>query len=507
MFYAKRIFLCRFALTALVATWLAATALSARPALGQAAGNKFEPLPISVDIAEIKGLERAKNRVLAGASYSDNSAEVDKWYLGYFFRSFTLPEEFGKLPAKRKELLSDLARGDRYPAFRNKLMADTVKYMQLFVNNGNGRVPIHPAVRFNAMLIIGELNAVEKTSSASKIPVPRAESLPFMLAEYGNKTQIDAVRVAALLGMLRHARLDYAAQRLQNAEGRMNPQHARQIAQEMVKLLNQTDPPPARNRQAHLWMQRRAVDVLAALGTVGQLNDASQAIDRIVASSEAEIDLRCTAAAALELLHPETKQVNIADTSIKLGALAAEASRHGLDWIDEFKRKKAAAEQTAPGADGYTGLVSTSGQQLDENNAAMMMGVEIEVEEMDESTGFDGMTGGADPFGVSGAEENPEVTVARRLFLSKLYCVQKGLKGLETAAADPQDKAQVDLVMAQLKKLLLATTPPKDQPDLDGLQKNMRKAVREMERLTRRATPAKAPAVGAAGAPGIPTGG
>ena len=59
----------------------------------------------------------------------------------------------------------------------------------------------HPAARYNAMLIVGELNDKEavKGGSSPTAPEPSAQALIAMLKELDSPTQIDPVRVACLI--------------------------------------------------------------------------------------------------------------------------------------------------------------------------------------------------------------------------------------------------------------------------------------------------------------------
>ena len=63
----------------------------------------------------------------------------------------------------------------------------------------------HPAVRCNAMLAIGSLNEQEAEVGHSHA-VPLSASLPILLNAVKNADDSDAVRVVALVGLVRHCR-------------------------------------------------------------------------------------------------------------------------------------------------------------------------------------------------------------------------------------------------------------------------------------------------------------
>ena len=456
--------------------------------------GKYTVMKAVDDSDTIRSLSRAKDAALRNGAYSANETEVKRYYQTYLLPAFTQPANAGDLPALRRDLIKDLQASEKVPQLRSYLVDIVGRYMKGFVQSQ--KYKFHPAVRFNAMLVLAEMNAVERASSQTNFPVPDPAMTQFMLAEYKSDKQIDAVRVAALIGLIRHAKLHWGDSQL---AGRG------EIAQEMLALLK-ADAPANRHPATHIWMQRRAIDLLANLGALGVMKEAYPAIESIVMDEKADMNLRCTAAAALAFVDPKTDQVNISDASVKLAQLAVSASRDSLDWVAEYRRRKKADTLTAPGSDGSGGMRSTTGEVLNTDDASQMMGVEVEVEEMDETSGFEAM-GGFDGTGAA-ADVDSDVLLAQRQILSRLYCIKRGLDGLEAAAASrPEDKTQFDSVKSQLDELLFAASP-KETPDIDELTKDFRKAVRDLERFTKTAASrTRTVPVGAAGSISTPTGG
>ena len=66
----------------------------------------------------------------------------------------------------------------------------------------------------------------------------------------------------------------------------------------MMTLIEAKDPPANRDAKIHAWMQRRAIETVAALGAVGPRPEVNKAIERIMLDPNADILLRCTAASA-----------------------------------------------------------------------------------------------------------------------------------------------------------------------------------------------------------------
>ena len=164
----------------------------------------------------------------------------------------------------------------------------------------------HPAARMNAMLIIGDLNRKEAVQAVPpQPPEPLVEAVPVMIDELADPKQIDAVKVAAMVGLLRHVQADVRQRGPQG--GAQQPQRIddatrNRINQVTLDILNLKDPPPGRTPEGHAWMQRRAIDILAVMGTISSDVNAAQTIEAMISNPDAPVSLRCTAA----LLSPST---------------------------------------------------------------------------------------------------------------------------------------------------------------------------------------------------------
>ena len=455
----------------------------------QGAKPKYFVVPIAADLQEgtpkYKDLVQTKSRTVAGsASFSDPTvrAKMDLWYQKYFFRSFTHPDQLEKLPLKRRELLADLARtGSRQST------QDVYAYLRQqaeFWGKGfvNSKQPFHPAVRFNAMLLLGDLNALEKSvAQKRRLPEPYAPMLGELVNALNQPKQIDAVKVAALIGLLRHAKLQWAGQNPHVSIKKRNF-----IAKMMLAIVNTQQPPAGRSDSGHIWMQRRAVEILAALRMIGEADVYNNAIASIVSNPESDLSLRCTAARSLALLNAKGRNpIDPEDTSLKLGALAVNCVQADLAWIDDFKLRKEIkkiADEAAAGGGGGGGGGMGGGM-------GGMGGMDGEMGAPEDEGGDDGASAMMGSMGGGGSKRaplDPEVNLARRRLKYKLVCVRRGLSAVVEAA---QGNAQVENVSDMVDAIMLATDPPEDDPTLDGLAKGLRVQIRALERLTRSAVP------------------
>ena len=258
-----------------------------------------------------------------------NQTQLNRWYKSYKFPRMTQPEartstvgrggEEG-LGAIRRSLRDTLRKATSKQA-HDHLNLLTRRYMHGLAKHSE-KGNFHPAVRYTAMLIIGDLNQQMTSSTSAKPPVPLRKSLPIMLKELDDPKQIDHVRIAALVGIFRYSRLS-----------KNMPQTTKtRVITPMLDIVQENEPPEGRKADVHLWIQRRAVDVLGAVRSVGPNGAVATALDKLVTSTEAHLMLRCGAAEALgRLNYPTGVKLNPSVTAAHLGSLAVDACRVELE--------------------------------------------------------------------------------------------------------------------------------------------------------------------------------
>ena len=507
---------------------------------------KLKPIPPDVvasnEAAAAEDAQRARDRsltynnarkVLSNQIPADDAGKkiLDEWYMSYFLPSFTSAENRGKLPEMRNDLLSKDLRPAKQQAAILHLRGLVMKYMKAFAQSP-GTYNFHPAVRYNAMLVIGDLNLVEygaryANNQKAMVPEPLPEALDLLISEYKSPTQIDAVRVAALVGLDRHVKLDLG----RPAEGRISGPKKKVIVDEMIALLNAV-PPATRSPEGHTWMQRRAIDILAAAGMVGLYPEANAALEKIVADKDAPISLRCTASEALAQWPQGSNKVDASTVSRNLGLIAVKACKDELDRIaalvkqeEEMKTlseliKKANPAATgqfgsmAGGASGEGGYGGDMGAMGGENyggagmeSAASGMGMEMYTMG---AGGYGGLPGS--PLVVP---TDPRIVWSQRRLKYQLTCVKQGLTGMATAGKASQHEKVVTQIAKAVDAALAQTDPPPEKPDLTGLTESIKKGLSGLAFLAPEVAaigidpvsglpPGAEPAAPAAVAPGVP---
>ena len=138
--------------------------------------------------------------ILTAGKFGDGEKEIfDDYYQNYALPRWSLVKDIADLPKERKELRNQLAKrsvgGSAVHDRLNELVLESMKTLA----TGD----FHPAVRVNAMLMIGELNRVEAVGSEKAVPLP--EALKVLVAVAENTKLLDWLRVEAMVGILRHA--------------------------------------------------------------------------------------------------------------------------------------------------------------------------------------------------------------------------------------------------------------------------------------------------------------
>lgn len=328
------------------------------------------------------------------------------------------------------------------------------------------------------MLLIGDLNEQEPaTVGANQTPPkPLPKALDIMLTEFDNPQQIDAVRLACLVGILRHAELTRVGMEI--------PEASRQkITTSCLTLLAAAQPPAGRSKDGHVWMQRRAMEILGALGSPGPNGEVAQALDQFVRDEKgASLRMRCTAADALGRLEfPSDPGLDVDKTARGLGTITISVCRTHGDRFKERLQERDMGGGAYWGYGGYGGESARPPAAVPGNPYGRGAGATSRDGGGRPSSGYQtarsgrgrGAAGGGygyDGYGAAGGlEEEPEIpedpllTEARRALKHHLGCVKNGLSGTEKLA--PQHDG-----VKELKQIVDGLLASLDKEELDAAQ-------------------------------------
>ncbi|HIN54829.1 MAG TPA: hypothetical protein EYM79_10995 [Planctomycetes bacterium] len=413
-----------------------------------------------------------------------NQQLLSGWYQNYHFALMTQAGSMGDIDLQRLEFIKELTM----ICTDNDIHSHVVDQIAIPQMTAFLQENYHPAVKYNAMLIIGQLNSqVVITNEGRTVPAPLPAALTFMVDAIKSGTETDAILLASWIGVLRHVRLNRLNQQIAGSD-------VVTIAGEAMKLLNQTTPPANRSAGGQVWLQRRAIDVLAMIGQDDQ--KILPKILSIMQDDKAAMSLRLTAARALKYFNysPST-QVPVESTSNALGTLIVRICRNEIDRVDQ--EKALAALQEASGVSVDEGDMGGMGGM-----GGMMGGMEGGTGGMEGDMGsmMGGMGGSTDVKSMLKPKEKRQVDYTRRILVYQLFHVYEaiGEKQIRTTApigmyaAVVQDAAgQVALdrlgdAMTVLIDILRIPEPddlgkPVAEPNRDTLLESIAAEIRKLE--------------------------
>ena len=243
------------------------------------AKSQYRELPTDESLKSSKDRTRAAKILRDGPSGPQDQEWLTDYFKNYSFPRWTLAKNFQSISDFVKEWRQFVAnaKGESHKT----LLELTMTSMKDFVSDSE----YSPAVRYNAILVIGLLNEQEPEGGRKSVLLP--EALPILLENLKDPNQIDAVRVGALVGLVRHCQAI-------GSDPAGNPS----VTRELLKIAKESDH-AGRSPAGHAWMRVLAIDGLGALKQVGTANEVADALAAIVADKSAKINVRTAAVKAL----------------------------------------------------------------------------------------------------------------------------------------------------------------------------------------------------------------
>ena len=401
-----------------------------------------------------------------GAVQMTNQGLLKGWFENYVFAQFTHARSMGELATQRLTFVNELnTRCQSDTVYQHLANNVVLPQMQTFLT-GN----FHPAVKYNAMLIVGQMNQQSNYNpdQTRRVPVPSSAALGFLLQNIEGAAANDAILLASWVGILRHTGMN----RLTN---HISGPNQVAIATQALNLLNQDPNASGRTISGQTWFQRRALEVLAAIG-----RDNGQILSRIVEiikDDNAPISLRLSAAKALHYFYYDAQtKVAVEDTLNALGLLSIKICRNELARVEAEKEAEAAAVAGGVGDLG-AGMGGAMGG-MDGGMGGMdggMGGMDGGMGGMDGGMGgMGGMMGGmgGDVFGggasVLSKEEKRRVDYSRRILAYQLYHIVLAI-GKQGRQAGPNTIPSTGMVLAVTQDNAGQAALTKIQESMDAL--------------------------------------
>jgi hypothetical protein len=408
-----------------------------------------------------------------------NQQLLTGWYQNYHFALMTQATSMGDIDLQRLEFIKELTMICTDNSIHSHVVDQiAIPQMTAFLQEN-----YHPVVKYNAMLIIGQLNSqVVLTNEGRTVPVPLPAALTFMVNAIQSGAETDAILLASWIGVLRHVRLNRLNQNIAGSD-------IVTIAGEAMKLLNQATPPANRSAAGHVWLQRRVIDVLAMIGQDDQ--KILPKILSIMRDEKAAMSLRLTAARALKYFNysPST-QVPVESTSNALGTLIVRICRNEIDRVDQEKALAALQEASgvsdAEGDMGMGGAMGGMGGMGGDMGGAMGgMGGDMGGAMGGMGGALGGMGGTNDVKSMLAPKEKRQVDYTRRILVYQLFHVYEAIGekqirttppiGMHAAVQDAAGQLALDRVgdaMTALIDILRIPEPDESKPAEDELNRD-----------------------------------
>lgn len=220
---------------------------------------------------------------LKGGTIDADRQGLEKFFENFYFAQWTLPENAGQVQ-RFSEILLETDFKDVSGSARDYLLNRTFDTLRKMAADST----VTPTARYNALYTIGKLNLQDRPSRTLP-PVPYAPTLQYLVNECRKEENPQYLKVAALLGILRHIHLGSGDADMRGTE----------LPTLLYGIIENGKPARGRdaNDQALLdWFRIRALEGLGGLKSVGNNVRLTDILLAIVDNSEETIEVRCTAA-------------------------------------------------------------------------------------------------------------------------------------------------------------------------------------------------------------------
>lgn len=232
-------------------------------------------------------------------------------YFNNFFKKFKQPKSGDELPKSRKDY-GNIVRGIPATTAHKHLNTLVLTELRTILM---GRYP--RVVKYNAMLMIADLNESDETRS----PKPSPDAFKILLQALNAPAEWDYLKPAALVGLARFAE-----------DGGIPKDRTAQVSETLLALVNEKNPQAGRNASTHNFLRRSAARALAAMRSTGPGNSVVKAFEDIAADSKARPTLRCEIARYIgALTYPPEAKVDLQRLANILGHQTVEICRQELD--------------------------------------------------------------------------------------------------------------------------------------------------------------------------------
>lgn len=332
---------------------LAIFALALLVALGgvvrSALAQNYLTLKPRIELAQARALSGRVATILrdTNAPGTEETKVLDDFFMKYLFLSMTAydpPEALGQLATSREQLFTRYINTAKSQGARDYLNANTLKAMSAIAKGA-----FHPAVRYNAALIVGQLDQAPGTPlpAATEVLVSLLENDAFAGGTKEKPLQVPAptaLKVAAIIG-------------LQRRVAGLEPAMAQRVAKAATAIALRKETPDDASPEVYGWVRKNAAKLLTAQVAAGMTPEVHQTMVTLISDKTIDLDDRCSIA---QLLKPDmyktAEGLDLNAMTLALGDLAKQVltleAKDAKKYEDELLK---GGVGLAPGGGGFGG--------------------------------------------------------------------------------------------------------------------------------------------------------
>ena len=227
------------------------------------------------------------------ARFATDRAQFIEFFDKYYFPAMTryAPNDLAQLGKMREDLFGRFLWSTTDENVQNELTQMALAKMWPIAPSSK----YHPAVRYNAVLIIGALDKTYAAAGRPPVPLKKGtEDLQLILKSAAGGKQVPPLLVVgALVGMQRHTLYHDSMERAM----------AEEVSTTAQKLSTMDGPLPEIDSKVAEWIRMQAATVLANLGSPGAKGEVLSALAKLVTGQttpKMSLDARCQVAALLK---------------------------------------------------------------------------------------------------------------------------------------------------------------------------------------------------------------
>ncbi len=394
----------------------------------------------------VKAGDRESRRLLtSGALDAAARGKLDAYYKGYAFPRWTVVAQLGNIEAWRNEYRREL-KGVKSGAKYDLLM----QYGLDFANRVTQTPGYHPATVFNAILMVGEMNESEEGAN----PKPLPKGLEFLTKIFQNDASTDAMRIASLVGLKRHA-----------AAGIANA-NAKDVIQKKCLEISQTPVAEDSAADGKNWLRVQAIQMLAAMKDAGKKAEIATELAKVIDDAQATSEVRMAAVVAVGSLNYQNVQSDGLDVLRPVLRYYLESSNQIIQKVRSMDVSYAYtvdAWRTPLGQSGRGGMGMSGPGGMSGGMSGDMMsgGMGMSGPGMSGGMGMSGRGASASGLGQPyGSEDRERAYQLRRKLLSVLMTSKIGVAGpsrdsvgpISLLSKSPAEKAVFDQMLTDINK-------------------------------------------------------